>query len=188
MLSHEPYTPESADSHSPAVLEDNDLEKIRKNSVSPDQLKDKLEKIIIMELKKSPRLMKRSASESVRSIRSKDFSFFRSRAMSEVAKTTRAKLIPITKAESLQRLQSHHSSSDEEWFEFENDTTPVKSLDDCTACSEEVNSKDDETSATIAQIKVQEDVPTISDKKNKSNKKSRLRIKKQQKNECCCIS
>lgn len=185
MLSHEPYTPESADSHSPVVLEEHDFEKIRKNSVSPDQLKDKLERIIIKELTKSPRLMKRSASESVETVKHKD-GFFRSRAMSEVSKTVRAKLIPTTKAASLQRLQSHHSSSDEEWFEFDNETIPAKSLDDCTECSDEVCSKD-ETSSTAVPHTVPEEV-RIPDKKMKSKRKCRLKIRTQQKHECCSVS
>lgn len=180
MLSHEPYTPESVDSHSPAVLDDSDLDKIRKNSVSADQLKHKLEKIISMEQRRSPRLMKRSASESVETVKYKD-GFFRSRAMSEVSKSTRAKLIPTTKAASLQRLQSHHSSSDEEWFEFDNDTTPAKSLDECTECSDEVKEEIDTT------VPSTDEVP-IPDKKKKSKRKCSLRIKAHHKNDCCCVT
>lgn len=185
MLSHEPYTPESVDSHSPAVIEDIDLAKIRKNSVSPDQLKDKLEEIIRMEFSKSPRLMKRSASESVDTIRHKE-GFFRSRAMSEIPKTAKARLIPTTRAGSLQRLQSHHSSSDEEWFEFDNETIPAKSLEDCTECSDEVGSKEDTTTIATTTT-VQEEVP-IPKPKKKSKRKCRLRIRTQHKDECCCVA
>lgn len=189
MLTHEPYTPESADSRSPVVPED-DLEKNRKNSVSPDQLKDKLEQIILKESKKSPRLMKRSASESVETMKCKG-GFFRSRAMSEVTKTTRAKLIPTTKAGSLQRLQSHHSSSDEEWFEFINDITPVKkSFDDFTECSDEILPKDEAPSTDTAKNTIPEEVPTITDKKTKNKKKCRLKLKttQQKQDDCCSVS
>lgn len=184
MLNHDPYTPESADSHSPVVMEEDDLEKIRKASVSPDQLKHKLETIIRMEFSKSPRLMKRSASESVDTIRHKEH-FFRSRAMSEVPKTIKAKLISSTGVGSLQRLQSHHSSSDEEWFEFDNDTTPAKSLADCAECFDDGGPKD--IIPTTAASTVQQEVPTPIRKK-KSKRKYRLRIRTQQKDECCCVA
>lgn len=46
--------------------------------------------------------------------------FHRARAYTEVTrKVSRAKLISSQSAQSIHRLQSHHSSSDEEWFEFE---------------------------------------------------------------------
>lgn len=187
MLTHEPYTPESADSHSPVVLSD---DKDRKNSVSPDQLKDKLEQIILKELKKSPRLMTRSASESVETMKCKG-GFFRSRAMSEVAKTTRARLIPTAKAGSLQRLQSHHSSSDEEWFEFINDITPAKkSFDDFTECSDEIVPNEEAPSTNAANDTIPDEVPNITDKKNKIMKTCRLKIKSTQEkhNDCCSVS
>lgn len=183
MLSHEPYTPESADSHSPAAMEETDSEEPRKAPVSPDQLKHKLEDIIRLEFSKSPRLMTRSASQSVDIVRDRDV-FFRTRAMSEVPKTAKAKLIPTTKAGSLQRLQSHHSSSDEEWFEF-NDATSAKCLEYCEECSDEVVSKDE--TVTVSTTNLQDEVP-ISKMKKKLKRKCRLRIRTHRKNECCCIS
>lgn len=186
MLSHEPYTPESGDSHSPVALEDT-VEENRNNSVSADQLKDKLERIILMEMKKSPRLMQRSASESVETMKYIN-GFFRTRAMSEAGKTVRVKLIQTTKPGSLQRLQSHHSSSDEEWFEFENDVTPAKK-NDCTEFSDEIFSKDENPSIDIAKSTVhQEEVPTKTNKRKKSKKKCRLKTTQQEQNDCCSVS
>ncbi|KAJ8946892.1 hypothetical protein NQ318_008248 [Aromia moschata] len=128
MLSHEPYTPESVDSHSPLTETEVGDDDPRQTSVSPVQLKNRLESIIKEELKKSPRLMKRSASDNAQLICPRD-TFFRTRAMSEVHKT-KVRLISSDSKDSLHRLKSHHSSSDEDWFEFENES-PLDRLEDC---------------------------------------------------------
>ncbi|KAG5882452.1 hypothetical protein JTB14_036454 [Gonioctena quinquepunctata] len=173
MLSHEPYTPESMDSHSHSPSSGNlntvgkEDEEIKHGSVSPAQLKTRLESIIRLELDKTPKLIRRSASESVNIIQSNN-SFFRDRSMSEVPKSTiRARLISSPDTASLQRLQSHHSSSEEEWYEFEHEL-PTKCLEDCVECSENV-SKDTET-----------DVPIYTENKPKKHcriKKNRTRHK-----------
>lgn len=124
MLSHEPYTPESADSHSPnpeIVEEDN-----RRNSVSPSDLKNRLEDII--RTSQSPIAeIKRSMSQDVAVSEKKEG--FRQRTMSEtVKKTSRARLITSVSVTSTVRLQSHHSSSDEEWFEFDENSNSRNSV------------------------------------------------------------
>lgn len=170
MLSHDPYTPESIDSHSPfsekvVVTED----EARRNSVSPTQLKTRLESIMRLDPRKSPGVMKRSASENADVLRPVEH-FFRTRAMSEVPKT-RPKLISVTSAGSLHRLQSHHSSSDEDWFEFENES-PHKSLEECLEEPEEIS----------------RDVPIIKEE-SKGNKRCRFKIegiRKHEKLVCCC--
>lgn len=124
MLSHEPYTPESADSHSPnleKVDEDN-----RRNSVSPSDLKTRLEDII--RTSQSPIAeIKRSVSQGVGISDNEDG--FRLRTMSEtVKKASRARLISSASVTSTVRLQSHHSSSDEEWFEFDENSNSRNSV------------------------------------------------------------
>lgn len=126
MLAHEPYTPESADSHSPnpEILEEDN----RRNSVSPSDLKTRLEDII--RTSQSPIAeIKRSVSQGV-GICEKDDTF-RLRTMSEtVKKTSRARLISSVSVTSTVRLQSHHSSSDEEWFEFDENSNSRNSVKD----------------------------------------------------------
>lgn len=172
MLSHEPYTPESVDSHSPIEkIYEEPEEGLRRNSVSPDLLKKRLQSIKLG-LSKSPKLMKRSASENVDIPHGRE-NFFRMRAMSEVPKLTKARLISTQSAGSLHRLQSHHSSSDEEWFEFEQESLS-KSLGDCFECSEH-NSKES----------VNKNVP-IAENGEKSKKRCRMRIRSS-KAECCVM-
>lgn len=173
MLSHEPYTPESIDSHSPIekVYEEPD-EGLRRNSVSPDLLMKRLQSIKLG-LSRSPRLMKRSASENVALPHGRE-NFFRMRAMSEVPKIAKARLISTQSAGSLHRLQSHHSSSDEDWFEFEQES-PSKSLAECLECSEN-NSKES----------IQKHVPITENSEKKSKKRCRTRIKSS-KAECCVM-
>lgn len=134
MLSHEPYTPESADSHSPnpEKIEDES----RRSSVSPLQLKDRLEKII--RTSQSPKsLMKRSASQNV--VVNSPKGDFRHRAMSEtLKKTSRARLISTESISSVLRLQSHHSSSDENWFEFDENSNSRNSKESCLGRDESV--------------------------------------------------
>lgn len=177
MLSHEPYTPESVDSHTHSPLsekEDVDSD-VRRGSVSPLQLKNRLECIIERDLRKSPKLMIRSASENVQIGHPRD-NFFRNRAMSEIPKSARARLIPSDSVYSLQRLQSHHSSSDEEWFEFEN-ATPTNSLENCGG--NVVGSLGGDVSKEMKQIAVMEE-------DRMPRKHCRLKFKTRQKI-CCCV-
>lgn len=119
MLSHDPYTPESAESRSPLPLSNDETMKNRRDSVSPEQLKTRLESILKSEQRKYP--MTRSVSENVYVNGGNDSSsyFFRTRALSEVPKIRKMRLISTNSISSVQRLQSHHSSSDEEWFEYD---------------------------------------------------------------------
>ncbi|KAJ3643993.1 hypothetical protein Zmor_026670 [Zophobas morio] len=114
MLSHEPYTPESAESRSPAP----DRTEPKNESVSAAQLKSRLEYILSLE-RKFP--MTRSVSANV-DVRASNENFFRSRAMSEVPKIKKMRLIATDSGGSIHRLQSHHSSSDEEWYEYEDES------------------------------------------------------------------
>lgn len=128
MLSHEPYTPESADSHSPNVEKiDNEQSEDRRESVSPLQLRNRLENII----QQSPTsLIKRSVSQNAIIANVKED--FHKRTLSEtVRKTTRARLISSGSVSSTVRLQSHHSSSDEDWFEFDENSNSRNSKEDC---------------------------------------------------------
>ncbi|CAH1260364.1 unnamed protein product [Diabrotica balteata] len=169
MLSHEPYTPESVDSHSHSPMR---IEEERE-SVSPLQLKSRLENILRMESKLPKHVMKRSASDNVGVDKPKNF-LFRTRAMSEIPKNvhTRVRLISTPRAESLNRLQSHHSSSDEDWFEFDEETH-TKCLDDCF---EDVSNKDE----TI-------DVPIIVESKQKKKRWRFRKLRTRSKTSCCAI-
>lgn len=112
MLSHDPYTPESVDSHSPLP------EEKKPKSVSPRILKSRLENILRAEEFGTKRNL--SKSQSLQFGNESCGDGFRGRSMTEVSrKKSRAKLIGTNSALSVHRLQSHHSSSDEEWFEFE---------------------------------------------------------------------
>lgn len=117
MLSHEPYTPESADSHSPNIerAEEDD----RRNSVSPSDLKNRLEDII------------RSSQSPILEIKDSVLNDegFRQRTMSETLKgSSRARLISSASVTSTIRLQSHHSSSEEEWYEFDENSNSRGSM------------------------------------------------------------
>lgn len=155
MLSHEPYTPESADSHSPnpeIVEEDN-----RRNSVSPSDLKNRLEDIIRTSQSPIPEI-KRSVSQNVVLIDNGDG--FRHRTMSEtVKKTSRARLISSVSVTSTVRLQSHHSSSGEEWFEFDENSNSRNSVKEEQCKKESVDDSDDKKGHT----------------------------KDEKKNDCCCV-
>lgn len=118
MLSHDPYTPESVDSHSPNPEKNDHNEEIiiRRNSVTPEQLLSRLERIINSD---DMRQITRSQSHNV-NLNGNPKETFRTRAMSEIpSKFARARLISTASVQSTLRLQSHHSSSDEDWFEFE---------------------------------------------------------------------
>nr|CAH7722026.1 unnamed protein product [Callosobruchus chinensis] len=134
MLMHEPYTPESVDSHSSSPIEKSEeiAERARQGSVSPTQLKTKLESIIRAELQNSPKMIRRSASQDVDTFKLNP-KFLRCRAMSEVPK---ARLISTEETGSVHRLQSHHSSSDEDWFEFHNESS-MKHQEIRLACSQD---------------------------------------------------
>ncbi|KAJ8917854.1 hypothetical protein NQ315_010767 [Exocentrus adspersus] len=174
MLSHDPYTPESGDSPLHSPLSEKESTDARRDSVSPLQLKHRLESIIKRDLRKSPKLMTRSASENVQLGFMRD-NFFRNRAMSEIPKNVRARLISSDSVNSLYRLQSHHSSSDEDWFEFENE-----SVTDCLkVCQENTGSLGD-VSRDKKQIRIVEDDKT-------PRKHCRLKFKTHQKLNCCAI-
>lgn len=114
MLSHEPYTPESAESRSPMPEEQIKDEAV---PVPAAQLKRRLEYILSLE-RKFP--MTRSESANVE-MRASNENFFRNRAMSEVPRMRKMRLISTTSASSIHRYQSHHSSSDEDWYEYDED-------------------------------------------------------------------
>lgn len=171
MLSHEPYTPESADSHSPNT-EKIDIEQTenRKDSVSPLQLRNRLENII--QTSQSPEtFIKRCVSQNaiVASVKED----FHKRTLSEtVRKTTRARLISSASANSTVRLQSHHSSSDEDWFEFDENLNSRNSKEDCLL-------KEDAIVGSVFEIC---DSGAVQDaKSNVSNRKSSCSAQ-----ECCC--
>lgn len=126
MLSHDPYTPESAESRSPLPLSHDDTVKNRRDSVSPEQLKTRLESILKLEQRKYP--MTRSVSENVdvNGGNRSSSNFFRTRALSEVPKIRKMRLISTDSIGSVQRLQSHHSSSDEDWFEYDEHDDVIK--------------------------------------------------------------
>lgn len=172
MLLHDPYTPESAESHSPLPEEKKD-----KKSVSPRILKSRLENIL---RKEDHKKLAYSVSDSrvtqkIKPYLSKSHSqhlnyleepvMYRQRCMTEISrKVSKAKL--ISSAHSVQRLQSHHSSSDEDWFEFE-----------------DVELKDDIFEDTIETEVVSEEV--CEDKTEKKNMKNK---KRQKIDACCCLS
>lgn len=161
MLSHEPYTPESADSHSPNPEKID--EETRRSSVSPIQLKNRLENII--RTSGSPKVMKRSVSQNVAVCAPKID--FRCRAMSEtVSKIARARLISSGSVTST-RLQSHHSSSDEDWFQFDENSN---SKENCCLKREE----------SIVQMC---DNDVIKDSSNNSHVNSAVA----RTHKCCCV-
>lgn len=123
MLSHEPYTPESVESRSPCP-EPEKVPTKTKTCVSPTMLKTRLEMIlskrpIVKNNNKIP--IKRCFSEDVH-IMETSKQFYRERCMTDLSrKFSRARLISTDSAQSALRLQSHHSSSEEDWFEFDDD-------------------------------------------------------------------
>lgn len=167
MLTHDPYTPESAESHSPLPEE-------KKKSVSPRILKSRLENILRNDELCVHKKLEHSLSDNI--FKSKPYlsksqsqilnhlqePTFRQRCMTEGSrKVSKAKL--LSSAQSIHRLQSHHSSSDEEWFVFE-----------------EVELKDDifeEPAEEKVSDLVQEERTEKRDRKNK----------KRQKIDACCI-
>ncbi|RZC33633.1 type I inositol 1,4,5-trisphosphate 5-phosphatase [Asbolus verrucosus] len=171
MLSHDPYTPESVESRSPLPDEKHskDETRSRRGSVSPTQLKSRLEYILKLE-RKFP--MTRSVSENVE-IRGSNENFFRNRAMSEVTKIRRIRLISTTSTNSVQRFQSHHSSSDEDWFEYDDNETDSKS-------SVQIEGDLDEKKS-VEFIETDE----VNDFKKKNKFKDDR--KRQKKLNCCCV-
>lgn len=228
MLSHDPYTPESIESHSPFPEEKKDEKTdTKKQSVSPRILKSRLENILRTEKEKKVHInlhkpvcytqsdncgkflgyvkdehkkleFTQSDASSKYSKTSKDSRFLsksqsqyldskyldesdmftRGRCMTEVSrKISRAKLISTTSAQSMHRLQSHHSSSDEEWFEFE-----------------EVDLEDD----TFEETKI-DDIPPKNDvikveplkidqKSDKNGPQDPKKVKKKKIEACCTVS
>lgn len=184
MLAHDPYTPESADSHSPnpekAELADDEP---RRSSVTPEQLISRLEKIAHYEhafkvdLPRDLR-MTRSVSHNM-NVNGTPKEIFRSRAMSEIPGKVakKARLISTASVQSTLRLQSHHSSSDEEWFEFEVEVADSK----CES---------DEPSAKIkkeAQLVTKSDLSAeVSEAKRKRNDADKSKTKSKKCKLFCC--
>lgn len=166
MLSHEPYTPESVDSHSPNP-DKGENEDPRRNSVTPEQLLSRLEKIAnsgtYFQIDNKQIKITRSQSQNVNMNGRPKEENFRARAMSEIPPTfIKARLIPTASVQSTLRLQSHHSSSDEEWFEFE-DINNIKKRSEIVM---DVNEND------------------LDDTKMSTNKKENKKNKS--KSFCCC--
>lgn len=230
-LMHDPYTPESIESHSPLPSDDAQQKDDaippagfgpdRKLSVSPRILKSRLENILRTELPESNRtecnieLTKpKRYNESIiecndELTKSKRFNdsiielqtkakrfesltkldrnrsqsqhinyrpevYQRARCQSESAKkNTRARLISTTSVHSAHRLQSHHSSSDEDWFDFEEKDAELN--------DSKINLTDDIFTDTVDKkqdlIELTEDNNRNIEKKNKINKQAC----------CCCI-
>ncbi|KRT80086.1 hypothetical protein AMK59_8666 [Oryctes borbonicus] len=118
MLSHDPYTPESSCSRSPCPENHDqvDNKELRRKSVTPEELRRRLEYVL---KGNHSHHLKRSTSIDVRPhLVAKEM--LRTRAMSEIPKRSiRPRLISTSSLQSLQRLQSHHSSSEEDWFEYD---------------------------------------------------------------------
>lgn len=192
MLKHDPYTPESVDSHSPnpEKVENNDDEELsRRNSVTPEQLISRLEKIarsehVFNNVNTTKNLSKitRSTSHNT-NINGTPKEVFRTRAMSEIPrKLTIARLISTASVQSTLRLQSHHSSSDEEWFEFEHVNAKFKVDDKCDSLLKkdreltmDVNENDMDDESLNKKRKADDDDDADDDKKNKC------------KLFCCCL-
>ncbi|KAI4462124.1 trisphosphate 5-phosphatase [Holotrichia oblita] len=118
MLSHDPYTPESSCSRSPCPENQDQVDnrELRRQSVTPEELRNRLEHIL--KGKNSHHLKRSTSIDITPHLFVKEM--FRTRAMSEIPKRSmRPRLISTSSIHSLQRLQSHHSSSDEDWFEYE---------------------------------------------------------------------
>lgn len=118
MLMHDPYTPESADSHSPNPEKTGDTYQLQK-TIEPELLKTRLENILQFEQfrEKEDTLPRSKITRSLsQGIHAKpDDEQFRNRTMSEIPnKLSHVRLISSPKL----RLESHHSSSEEEWYEI----------------------------------------------------------------------
>lgn len=240
MLTHDPYTPESIESHSPLPEEKRESVVTKKQSVSPRILKSRLENILRSEhindddtddvfytndeknkevsdsrllgyvfpenkklsstknlskilqdnkfthhklchtqseipnrfVKHRPcRLLSKSQSQHLER-NFEEPEGFRKRCFTEVTrKTSRARLIGADRAASITRLQSHHSSSDEEWFEFE-EIDVVEQIED-TNSDEKIDGVSIEK-----KVEVKEEGVVKEEKKIK---------KKQMIDACCCI-
>lgn len=246
MLSHDPYTPESIESHSPHPEEKRDELILRqKQSVSPRILKSKLENILKSEKDKEHKKITHTQSEKPftnlkeehkklshtksdsrflgyifsehkplsiideitqehkkltytqsdippTNLQTRQHKFlsksqsqnleknleypqaFRKRCMTEVVrKTSKAKLIGADRAQSITRLQSHHSSSDEEWFEFE-EVDVKETTDD--------NQNDVEVFDAINEVKTEDEAIEVKDVLKEKKIKGKLKI-----DACCCI-
>lgn len=150
MLSHDPYTPESTDSpNSEKVIEDDSTPQ----SVKPEVLKSRLESILHFgESQVLPKVgkMQRSASQGVNQPLIK--SSFRNRAMSDIPKDSPKLKLSLSAAQSSLRLQSHHSSSDEDWFEYRNTDEGTKEVfeDDKSNClGDNLNKKEKHESLKV---------------------------------------
>lgn len=185
MLLHDPYTPESIESHSPQPNDQLDIQppdfSLRKQSVSPQILKSRLEIILRSEIdavkpfkQRLQRHLTKSQSQQLDSRPENEFVYSRARCMSESAKkNSRAKLISLNSAQSKLRLESHHSSSDEDWFEFEESATKDTHL------LNEVFAENIKTKTVTDEV----DVLLTEDNNKNIEKKNKLE------NEafCCCV-
>lgn len=138
MLSHDPYTPESSCSRSPCPENHDQVDnrESRRQSVTPEELRRRLEHVLNSD---QVHLLKRSTSIDIsRRLVAKEA--FRTRAMSEIPKRSiRARLISTGSIHSMQRLHSHHSSSEEDWFEYEIESGDKDSvIKEC--CDDDTNS------------------------------------------------
>lgn len=184
MLLHDPYTPESIESHSPQPNDQLDIPpdfSLRKQSVSPQILKSRLEIILRSEIdpvttdthlkpfkQHLQRHLTKSQSQQLDSRPQNELVYRRARCLSESAKkNSRAKLITLNSAQSKLRLESHHSSSDEDWFEFEDSATKDTKLIN-EVFTENVKNKPDEIDIIVTE----------------DNNKN---VKKKNEAFCCCV-
>lgn len=172
MLSHEPYTPESTDSHSPNTEKiDSEEGEDRRDSVSPLQLKTRLENIIHTSMSTATFIEKSGSEDGVSAPRD---DFCRQTLSETVRNATNANLVSCSNITSTVRLLSHHSSSDEEWFEFD----------------ENSNSRHSKQEYLVKEESFADSVIEVCDAEIIQDKKNEIFIKKTRKStqECwCCI-
>lgn len=96
---------------------------------------------------------------------------FRARCMTDISrKVSRARLISVESAQSIHRLQSHHSSSDEDWFEFEEVDVESDTFKD-----PEMENIDEVSNEVILDGTAEEEI-----------KKDSKKLKRKQKIDACC--
>lgn len=222
MLMHDPYTPESIESHSPLPLplsndrnipfdfannnNNNSTSTHRNQSVSPTILKSRLEVILktendlrvpeptdrdskkLTKFRRCRHLTKSQSQQLDSKSANRHVDYIRTRCLSESAKknNVRARLISSNSAQSMLRLQSHHSSSDEEWFEFEEATTTVVGKGNFFSGKQEndthlVNEVFDEASN---HLKMSNDADNLVEDNNRNIEKKNKTVKKSR---CCCV-
>ncbi|XP_071050398.1 uncharacterized protein [Onthophagus taurus] len=177
MLSHDPYTPESADSRSPCV-EPNynaDVKELRRKSVTPQELKNKLESILRLD---KAQCLKRSVSTNI-VLQAVPKELFRTRAMSELTNSKKQSTISVV---SIGRLQDYCSSSDDDWYGKE-ETYSQKS---CSNVNEGgfVESKEDNSEILFSNSK-DKDLEVVN--KNKYTKVHKIKDKDSMSSKNCCF-